>query len=45
VVAAALPILPLPAAGPLPDAVAVLAATHLAGLLVVAMTAADERRI
>ncbi|XVV11579.1 hypothetical protein ACQP2X_43215 [Actinoplanes sp. CA-131856] len=40
----ALPILPLPAAGPLPDAVAVLAATHLAGLLVVAMTAADDRR-
>ena len=41
---AALPVLPLPAAGPLPDAVAVLAATHLAGLLVVALTAADTRR-
>lgn len=35
----ALPILPLPSSGPLPDAVAVLAATHLAGLLVVALTA------
>ncbi|GID25731.1 hypothetical protein [Paractinoplanes brasiliensis] len=34
--AAALPFLPLPSSGPLPDAVAVLAATHLAGLLVVA---------
>ncbi|GAA0458405.1 hypothetical protein Ade02nite_07740 [Paractinoplanes deccanensis] len=44
VAAAALPLLPLPAAGPLPDAVAVLAATHLAGLLAVAMTAADDRR-
>ena len=41
---AAYPLLPLPAAGPLPDAVAVLAATHLAGLLVVALTAADHRR-
>jgi hypothetical protein len=41
---AAYPLLPLPAAGPLPNAVAVLAATHLAGLLVVAMTAADHRR-
>ncbi|WP_127497327.1 hypothetical protein [Actinoplanes solisilvae] len=35
----ALPFLPLPSSGPLPDAVAVLAATHLAGLLVVALTA------
>jgi len=43
-VTAAYPILPLPAAGPLPDAVAVLAATHLAGLLLVALTAADHRR-
>ena len=43
-VTAAYPLLPLPAAGPLPDAVAVLAATHLAGLLVVALTAADHRR-
>nr|WP_255643832.1 hypothetical protein [Actinoplanes polyasparticus] len=34
-----LPLLPLPSSGPLPDAVAVLAATHLAGLLVVALTA------
>jgi len=42
---AALPILPMPSAGALPDAVAVLAATHLAGLLVVAITAADQRRI
>ncbi|MET0415424.1 MAG: hypothetical protein ABW022_05325, partial [Actinoplanes sp.] len=41
---AAYPILPLPAAGPLPNAVAVLAATHLAGLLVVALTVADQRR-
>ncbi|MEV6298612.1 hypothetical protein AB0M02_04320 [Actinoplanes sp. NPDC051861] len=32
------------AAGPLPAAVAVLAATHLAGLLIVALTAADLRR-
>ncbi|MGK5678777.1 hypothetical protein [Actinoplanes sp. URMC 104] len=38
-VTAALPILPLPSSGPLPDAVAVLAATHLAGLIVVALTA------
>jgi len=36
---AALPFLPLPSSGPLPDAVAVLATTHLAGLLVVALTA------
>jgi len=42
---AALPILPMPSAGALPDAVAVLAATHVAGLLVVALTAADQRRI
>ena len=46
-VAAAPPLmllLPLPAAGPLPNAVGVLAVTHAAGLLVVALTAADERR-
>jgi hypothetical protein len=41
---AALKVLPLPAAGPLPDAVGALAVTHLAGLLVVALTAADHRR-
>ncbi|WP_232343929.1 hypothetical protein [Actinoplanes awajinensis] len=40
----ALPLLPQPAAGPLPIAVAVLAATHVAGLLIVALTAADLRR-
>lgn len=40
----ALKILPLPAAGPLPDAVGVLAATHVAGLLAVALTVADHRR-
>ena len=40
---AALPILPMPSAGALPDIVAVLAATHVAGLLVVALTAADQR--
>lgn len=39
VTAAALPFIPLPSSGPLPDAVAVLAATHLAGLLVVALLA------
>ncbi|MBM2617566.1 hypothetical protein JIG36_18585 [Actinoplanes sp. LDG1-06] len=39
VATAALPFLPLPSSGPLPDAVAVLAATHLAGLLVIALTA------
>jgi hypothetical protein len=39
-----LKLLPLPAAGPLPNAVGVLAVTHLAGLLVVALTAADHRR-
>ncbi|GIF02961.1 hypothetical protein [Actinoplanes siamensis] len=39
-----LPVLPQPAAGPLPLAVAVLAATHVAGLLIVALTAADLRR-
>ncbi|WP_245665109.1 hypothetical protein [Actinoplanes subtropicus] len=39
-----LKILPLPAAGPLPDAVGALAVTHLAGLLAVALTAADPRR-
>ncbi len=38
-VTVALPFLPLPSSGPLPDAVAVLAATHLAGLLLVALTA------
>lgn len=42
--AVALKLLSIPAAGPLPNAVAVLAATHLAGLLVVALTAADNRR-
>ena len=42
--AAVLPVLPLPAAGPLPDVVAVLAGAHLAGLLIVALTAADPRR-
>ncbi len=41
---AALKLLPLPAAGSLPNAVGVLAVTHLAGLLVVALTAADHRR-
>jgi hypothetical protein len=40
----ALPLLPQPEAGPLPVAVAVLAATHVAGLLIVALTAADLRR-
>ena len=40
----AVKILPLPAAGPLPDAVGALAVTHLAGLLAVALTAADHRR-
>ncbi|MFI1989387.1 hypothetical protein [Actinoplanes sp. NPDC020271] len=40
----ALPLLPQPDAGPLPLAVAVLAATHVAGLLIVALTAADLRR-
>lgn len=40
----ALPLLPQPLAGPLPLAVAVLAATHVAGLLIVALTAADLRR-
>ncbi|TWG25420.1 hypothetical protein [Actinoplanes teichomyceticus] len=38
-----LPLFPQ-AAGPLPLAVAVLAATHVAGLLIVALTAADLRR-
>jgi hypothetical protein len=42
--ALSLKILPLPAAGPLPDAVGALAVTHLAGLLAVALTAADHRR-
>jgi len=41
---AATEFLPLPAAGSLPNAVGVLAVTHLAGLLVVALTAADHRR-
>jgi hypothetical protein len=36
---AALPLLPLPAAGALPDAVTVLAATHAVGLVIVALTA------
>ncbi|WP_328461575.1 hypothetical protein OHA21_32920 [Actinoplanes sp. NBC_00393] len=41
--AAVLALFPSPA-GPLPAAVAVLAATHLTGLLIVALTAADLRR-
>ncbi|NMO52589.1 hypothetical protein HH310_15475 [Actinoplanes sp. TBRC 11911] len=40
---AALPILPV-AAGDLPNAVGVLVVTHSAGLLVVALTVADDRR-
>ncbi|GIE84088.1 hypothetical protein [Actinoplanes regularis] len=40
----ALPLLPQPGASPLPTAVAVLAATHVAGLLIVALTAAELRR-
>ncbi|MBU2662132.1 hypothetical protein KOI35_01295 [Actinoplanes bogorensis] len=43
--AAALPFLPLPSSGPLPDAVAVLAATHLAGLLVVALIADTDQTL
>jgi len=43
-VTVALKILPLPAAGPLPDAVGALAVTHVAGLLAVALTARDHRR-
>ncbi|WP_433297059.1 hypothetical protein ACQP2F_40000 [Actinoplanes sp. CA-030573] len=39
-----LKLLPTSAAGPLPNAVGALAATHVAGLLVVALTAADLRR-
>ncbi|MEU4242121.1 hypothetical protein [Actinoplanes sp. NPDC026619] len=39
-----LKLLPIPAAGPLPNAVGALAVTHAAGLLVVALTAADHRR-
>jgi hypothetical protein len=42
-VTALLKLLPM-AAGPLPDAVGALAVTHVAGLLVVALTAADHRR-
>jgi hypothetical protein len=42
--AAAVLALSAPPAGLLPAAVAVLAATHLAGLLIVALTAADLRR-
>ncbi|MFC4067858.1 hypothetical protein [Actinoplanes subglobosus] len=42
--AAAVLVLSAPPAGLLPAAVAVLAATHLAGLLIVALTAADLRR-
>jgi hypothetical protein len=41
---AALPLLPGPAPDRLPALVAVLAATHLVGLLAVALTAADHRR-
>jgi hypothetical protein len=44
VATAALKLLPISAAGPLPNAVGALAAAHLAGLLVVALTAADHRR-
>ncbi|GIF18605.1 hypothetical protein BJ973_008435 [Actinoplanes tereljensis] len=44
VAVAVLKLLPLPAAGPLPNAVGALAVTHAAGLLVVALTAADHRR-
>jgi hypothetical protein len=40
---AASAVLPVPSAGPLADAVVVLAATHAAGLLVVALTAGDRR--
>jgi hypothetical protein len=39
---AALPLLPVPSAGALPDAVTVLAATHVVGLLVVALTRSDR---
>ncbi|GAA2657221.1 hypothetical protein [Paractinoplanes durhamensis] len=39
-----LKLLPVPAAGALPNAVGALAVTHAAGLLVVALTAADHRR-
>lgn len=38
IIVAALPFLPIPTAGPLADAVAVLAVTHLGGLLAVALT-------
>jgi hypothetical protein len=41
---AALPLLPEPVPGRLPAIVAVLAATHLLGLLAVALTPADHRR-
>jgi hypothetical protein len=40
----ALPLAPVPDLGPLPRIVAVLALTHLLGLLIVAHTAADHRR-
>ncbi|GLY94601.1 hypothetical protein [Actinoplanes sp. NBRC 103695] len=39
-----LPLLPAPSLAPLPAVVAVLAATHLLGLLLVAHTSADQRR-
>jgi len=42
---AVLKLLPVPAAGPLPNAVGALAVTHAAGLLIVAITAADHRRV
>jgi hypothetical protein len=38
-----LKLLPVPAPGPLPNAVGALAVTHAAGLLIVALTAADQR--
>lgn len=41
---AALPLLPLPSAGALPDAVTVLAATHAVGLVVVALTVTQRQR-
>jgi hypothetical protein len=40
----ALPLLPVPSAGALPDTVTVLAATHAVGLLVVAFTATHRHR-
>jgi hypothetical protein len=40
----ALPLLPVPSAGALPDTVTVLAATHAVGLIVIALTAARPQR-